>query len=284
MIEIAKRNIKLYFRDKAAVFFSLLSVFLIIGLYVLFLGDVVVSSMSEIPSARFVVDSWIVSGLVASCSVTATLGAFGVIVDDYTKNVVKDFGSAPVKKSTLTAGYIISSLVIGIIMSSITLVLGELYILVNGGALLPLLTLLKVLGVIVLSTFANSAILFLIISFVRTQSAFATISTLVGTLVGFLMGVYVPIGNLPTYVQSMVKMFPGTYSASLLRIIIMEKPMDIAFNGAPEEVTYGFITQMGIRLEIGEELSTSLMAILILAGTGVLFYLISILRLTLKKK
>ncbi len=33
------RNLKLFFRDKSAVFFSLLAVFIIIGLYRFFLGD-----------------------------------------------------------------------------------------------------------------------------------------------------------------------------------------------------------------------------------------------------
>ena len=33
------RNLKLYFKDKGAVFFSLLGVLIVIGLYILFLGD-----------------------------------------------------------------------------------------------------------------------------------------------------------------------------------------------------------------------------------------------------
>jgi len=35
MITFALRNLKLFFRDRASVFFSLLAVFIIIGLYVL---------------------------------------------------------------------------------------------------------------------------------------------------------------------------------------------------------------------------------------------------------
>ncbi len=42
-----KRNLKVFFRDRAAVLFSLLAVFIIIGLYALFLGDV---WMSELPA------------------------------------------------------------------------------------------------------------------------------------------------------------------------------------------------------------------------------------------
>ena len=44
-LQLCRRNLLLFFRDKSAVFFSLLSVFIIIGLYALFLGDVVVASV-----------------------------------------------------------------------------------------------------------------------------------------------------------------------------------------------------------------------------------------------
>jgi multidrug/hemolysin transport system permease protein len=283
MINIAKRNIRFFFRDRTAVFFSMLSVILIIGLYVLFLGDMIANSMGDVPDARFLIDSWIVAGLVASSSVTATLGALGIIVDDYVRNVVKDLYSAPLKKRTLIGGYLISSFSIGMIMSIFTLILGEIYILINGGQLLSILVLLKVLGIIVLSTFANSALLFFIISFIHSQSAFGTLSTIVGTIIGFLMGIYVPIGNLPIYVQHFVKIFPGSYSVSLFRTVIMDKPMSVTFEGAPEELVADFISSMGIQLEINQTLVSSFASILILLVTGFLFYGISILRLRIKK-
>ena len=49
MISFSLRNLKLFFKDKAAVFFSLLAVFIIIGLYALFLGDVWTDSFSDVP-------------------------------------------------------------------------------------------------------------------------------------------------------------------------------------------------------------------------------------------
>lgn len=39
MLALVKRNIKIYFRNKGAWLASLLTVFIIIGLYALFLGD-----------------------------------------------------------------------------------------------------------------------------------------------------------------------------------------------------------------------------------------------------
>jgi len=39
MIMLARRNLTVFFRDKAAVFFSLLSALIVFGLYIFFLGD-----------------------------------------------------------------------------------------------------------------------------------------------------------------------------------------------------------------------------------------------------
>ena len=48
MIIFASRVLKIYLRDKTAVFFSLLSSFIIIGLYILFLGETYSSSFEQI--------------------------------------------------------------------------------------------------------------------------------------------------------------------------------------------------------------------------------------------
>ena len=52
MIGFTKRNLKVFFRDKPSVFFSLLAAFIIIGLYVLFLGDVWTKNIGDPISKR----------------------------------------------------------------------------------------------------------------------------------------------------------------------------------------------------------------------------------------
>ena len=54
MIPIVGRNIKIFFRDKANVFFSLLAVLIIIGLYVFFLGKNLTSGLGDSPGAQYV--------------------------------------------------------------------------------------------------------------------------------------------------------------------------------------------------------------------------------------
>ena len=157
MIAFAKRNIKLFFRDRSAVFFSLLAVLIIIGLYALFLGDVWTENFAHIANARQIMDAWIMAGLIAVTSVTSTMGAFGILVDDRTKKIEKDFAASPIPKASLAGGYILSAFTVGVIMSVVALVLAQGYLLLGGGAMLSALAYLKLFGLIVLTTLANTA-------------------------------------------------------------------------------------------------------------------------------
>ncbi|MEA5026700.1 hypothetical protein SDC9_154060 [bioreactor metagenome] len=201
MIGFTIRNLKVFFKDKTSVFFSLLAVFVIIGLYALFLGDVFTSSFASFPQARYLMDSWIMAGVLAVTSFTTTMGAFGIMIEDRTKKINKDFIASPIATGQLVAGYIISSVLIGIVMSLITLVLAEVYIVANGGNILSMSASIKVIGMIILGTFTNCAIVLFIVSFFNSVNAFSTASTIIGTLIGFVTGIYLPIGNLPSAVQ-----------------------------------------------------------------------------------
>lgn len=284
MIGFAKRNLLVFFKDKTAVFFSLLAVFIIIGLYTLFLGDVWVNSFTGMSGVRYLMNSWIMSGLLAVTSVTTTMGAFGIMVDDKVKKIIKDVTVSPLKRSSIAGGYILSAYIIGVIMSLIALVLAEIYIVANGGALMSVLTLFKVIGLVLLSTFTNTSIVLFIVSFFKSSNAFATASTIIGTLIGFLTGIYMPIGQLPEAMQWVIKIFPVSHSAVLFRQVMMADPLSKTFANAPAEVLQEFEQTMGIVLKVGNTTVSSLLSIGILIITAVVFYGLSILNLSRKKK
>lgn len=286
MISLIKRNLKLFFRDRTSVFFSLLAVFIIIGLYVLFLGNMMTKNFEDLlgSNARFAIDSWIMAGILSVTSITATMGAFHTMVEDTTKKISKDFLSAPLKRSQLAVGYIISSFIVGVIMSIAALIIAEIYILAGDGNLLGLMSLLKLSGVMLLSVFAGSAMVFFIVSFFKSSSAFASASTVIGTLIGFLTGIYIPIGSLPSAVQTAIKIFPTSHAAALFRQIMMEVPMSKAFANAPTQAITGFKQMMGIIFFFGDKELSPLMNILVLIVTGVVFLALAVLNISIKKK
>lgn len=283
MIAFAVRNLRIFFRDRAAVFFSLLAVFIIIGLYALFLSDVWTSELEGFTGVRYMMDSWIMAGLLAVTSVTTTMGAFGVMVEDRSKKIYKDFSVTPVRRGSLAGGYVISAVTIGIIMSVITLILAELYIVSGGGELLDAGAMLKTLGMIVFSTIANTSMVLLIVSFFKSANAYATACTVIGTLIGFLTGIYMPVGNLPEGVQWVVKCFPPSHSALLFRRIMMEAPVSQSFSGAPAEVTDGFMHQMGVVFDFGGTDASPWVSVAVLAMSAAVFYALSVYVMSRKK-
>ena len=140
ILTLASRHLKLYFRDKTSVFFSMLSVFIIIGLYVLFLGELV--SNDQIEGYRNMMDQWIMSGVIAVGGFTTTLGAYGILVDDKAKKIERDFVVSPIKPSVRILSYLLSSVVIGTVMSVVTLVFAQIYMMIYGVSLIPFVTLL----------------------------------------------------------------------------------------------------------------------------------------------
>ncbi len=284
MINFTKRNLLVYFKDKASVFFSLLSVFIIIGMYALFLGDVWTSSMADIPGARNLMDCWICAGLIAVTSVTTTMGAFGTMVEDQTKKIIKDIRSSPLPRASIAGGYIFSAFIIGAIMCVVALALCQLYLLSGGGTLFTGLQLLKILGLILLSTFSNTALVLFFVSFFQSLNAFSIASTIIGTIIGFFTGIYIPIGQLPAGVQMVIKVFPPSHSALLLRQVMMEGAIKTGFAGAPASAIEHFKELMGVSFRIGDSAVTPLLSIAILVLSGVVFLGLSMLNLSRKKR
>jgi len=276
-----KRNLRLFFRDRSAVFFSLLAIVLIILLYAVFLGDVwLPDSMKGLRGVGALMDSWLVSGLLAVASVTTTMGAFGVMIDDRVKRISRDFYASPFPKSRLTAGYLLSAFWIGTIMSVITLAAAEIYIVFRGGDWLAPLAFLEAFLLIFLSTMANTAAICFLVSFFRSQHAFSTASTIIGTAIGFLSGIYLPIGSLPESVQTVMKLFPVSYSVSLFRRILMDAPIKLSFDGVPPQALSDFREYMGITYQLGGHQISPIVSILVLMGTAVVFYGLSVLNLS----
>jgi len=285
MIRFARRNIKLFFRDRAGVFFSLLAVMITISLYVLFLGNIMLGdALKALPGADSTTTSWLAAGLMTTASLTTSLGAIGVMIDDKIRKAEKDFKSSPIPRRSLTGGYLLSTLVVGVLMTTVTFLLSEIYVIANGGSLLPFLDILKILGLIVLSVLTSTSIVTFIVSFFKSHSAFMAASTVVGTLIGFLTGVYIPVGELPEAVQTVVRAFPLTHAASLFRQVLMEAPMAEMFTDAPSQVIYDFQTEMGVVLKFGSYEVTPLVSVLTLIITAVVFFSLTLINMSRLKR
>ena len=278
------RNLKLFFRDRSAVFFSLLAVLIIIALYAVFLGDVWLDdSMEQIANAKVLMNSWLTAGLLAVASVTTTMGAFSIMINDQVGKINKDFYSSPIKRSGVAGGYIGSAFLIGVIISVIAFAATEIYTVIIGGDWPDFITCVKVFGLMLFATVTNTSMVCFIVSFIKSQSAYTALSTITGTLIGFLTGIYLPIGSLPDSVQTIIKVFPVSHAAALFRQALMEAPMRSAFEGIPSVYQEGFMEYMGIIFKFGDYKVSPAMSMLVLIITSVAFYGLSLINFRRRK-
>jgi multidrug/hemolysin transport system permease protein len=229
-------------------------------------------------------DNWVMAGLLAVTSVTTTMGAFNIMVNDKTQKIIKDFYSSPASRKSLAGGYVLSAFVIGLIMSIVTLIFAEIYIVAEGGALMSFTTLVKVVLLILLADLTGTAMIFFLTSFFTSESAFSTASTVVGTLIGFITGIYLPIGMLPEAVQVIIKIFPPSHAAVLLRQTMMEDVMNTSFAHIPAAYADEFKEIMGITFSFdGNEIS-ALTSIIFLLAAAVFFFILAVANLSRKKR
>ena len=284
MISFVSRNLKVFFRDKTAVFFSLLAVLIVLGLYIFFLGDVWVDSFPNIKGVKNLMNCWIIAGLIGVTSVTANMGAFGTMIEDKSKNKIKDFYVSPIKKSKIVGGYIISSFIVGSMMSVVTLIISQIYLVYSGVDVLNFKELTEVFLIILMTSLSNSAMILFIVSLFSSEKAFSTASTIVGTLIGFITGIYLPISMLPDSVQIIVKLFPTSHGISILRQIFMKKQMDISFADVPTNYINEFKESMGVVYYINDKLVSNTTSVFILIASTIIFFFLAGLVLYKKKK
>ncbi len=266
IIYLTKRNCRVFLRDKAAVFFSFLSMLIILGLMVVFLGkmnsDELISVLAEYggerdtvqdqKNATYLIQLWTLAGILVVNSVTVTLTVMGTMVQDETRKRIMAFYVTSVNRIKLSLGYILSSWLVGTGMCVITLAVGELYFVLQGHGLLAAVELFKLVGLIALSAFTFSALGYLLALFVHSDSAWSGILTIIGTLVGFAGGIYLPLSSLSETVQKVLKCIPVLPGAAMMREVCTAQAIRETFDGLPEAVADGFKERMGITLYRGE--------------------------------
>lgn len=280
-LSLIHRNNKVFRRDKTQVFFSLLSVMIVVALYAIFLQKMQIDQLEKIamatPEMVTMVNEWLVAGLLSMIAVTSTLAAFGIAVKDIETKATADFLTAPLSRATIQFSYVANAFLIGLAFSFIALIGSEIFIIATGGNLLSFTDFAKVFALLLLSVSLASVFNLFLVLFVRTQNAFSTLGTLVGTVLGFLCGVYVPVGVLPSFAQNLVMYFPISHTTVLLREAFMQNSLSTVFEGVPAIDVEAYKLNYGVVYEINGQLLSSTTSILIILVTIVILAILSII-------
>lgn len=291
-LNLTKRNCLVFLRDRTSVFFALLSMLIVLLLQAVFLGDMNVESVLNLikeyggemrdaaadeANARQLVQYWTLAGILVVNAVTVTLSVIGTMIEDANENRIADFYCAPVSKVVVALSYVTTAATIGTLFCMLTLVAALAYICAVGGNLLSIAALGKILFFILLIVCIFSVIMYMVALFVKSSSAWGGLGTIVGTLVGFVGAIYLPMGSLPENVAEVLKYIPVLHGTSLMRKVCCEEAIGATFVGMPEEFIAEYKTAMGITVTMqGNEVSNG-MQILFLVLCGIAALLVSIL-------
>lgn len=294
---ITSRNLKQYLRDKGAIFFSLLSMFIIILLMFFFLGDANVTAITDLLSqfpgrdteqdkqnAKLLVLAWTCAGMVSINAVTVTQASLSYMIKDRESGKLNSIYTAPVSRMIIAAGYVLAAWISSVIVCTATLLISEVYCITQGMAAFSLISHLKLIGMIAANSFTYATLMYLVAAMVKSGGAWGGLGTIIGTLVGFLGGIYFPIGQLADAIAVIMKCTPVIYGTALFRSEMTAVVLADTFEGIPNEVVAEFSRVMGIDLTVGDHVLTIPQELLILLFCGIVFLICGAAAVRFSKK
>lgn len=222
---LIKRNTKMYFKDKSVFFSSLITPLILLFLFMTFLKNVYVDSItSQIPLGMDIsssllngfAGSWFVSSILATSCVTIAFCANMIMVQDKVTGSYRDLTITPVRKSTLNLSYYLSTAFVTAIVCYVAFAVGLIYLSVVGFYLSFADILLSAVDIALLVMF-GTALSSIVCIFLNSQGAISAVATLVSSMYGFICGAYMPLSQFGAGLRNVLMFLPGTYGTGLIR-------------------------------------------------------------------
>lgn len=291
LFNLIKRNCKVFLKDRSAVFFSLLSMVIVLLLMIVFLGEMnidnVVSLLKQYAgerveaidkeNAKILIEWWTVAGILVINSVTVSMTVIQVFINDMHEKRIPSFYITPMKKYLISLSYICSAIIISTLFCSITFLIAQLYVGIVDNSVLSIMTSIKAFFMIIICVTVFSVVMYFVTFFVKTPSAWSGMSAIISTLVGFVGGIYLPMGSLQTQVADILKYTPILHGTALMRNILMQDSLSKTFLDAPAEMVSKYKEYMGIEVMINNSIVTPQFQILFLILCGIIILSITVL-------
>ena len=290
---LLRRNMRLFFRDKGMFFTSLITPAILLVLYVTFLGDVYRDSFVMNLPAALPVPEKLLDGLVAgqlissilavSCVTVAFCSNF-LMVQDKALGTATDLRVSPVRASTLSVAYYVSTLAVTLIICFCAAGLCLGYAAVSGWYL-SLADTVRLLCDVVLLVLFGTALSSVINFFLSSQGQISAVGTIVSSGYGFICGAYMPISSFGEGLQKVISFLPGTYGTALVRTHAMQGAVaELQSLGLPETEAEQIMLAMDMRIRFFGNTVPEPVMYLILGGVTAVLILTYFLLNKLKKR
>ena len=184
LITITSRNLKQYLRDKGAIFFSLLSMFIVILLMFFFLGDAsangIIDVLAQFPgrdaaqdkeNAELLILAWTCAGMVCINAVTVSTASLSYMIKDRENGKLNSIYTAPVSPLIIAAGYVLEAWISSVIICTATLLISEIYCVSQGMDPFSAISHLKLIGMIAANSFTYATLMYLVAALVKSSGA-----------------------------------------------------------------------------------------------------------------
>ncbi|MFC6180699.1 ABC transporter permease [Lactiplantibacillus daowaiensis] len=256
ILALVKRQLLLYFRDHSGVLFSLMGALIAFVLYLVFLKQTIRSGWTQLPVRDLLLDDWLIGGTLVITSITTTLAGLTQLVADREQQIRADLLQSDVTAIQLMLSYLLSAMFIGLLMQLVMFGVMVGTFAWQDGLTVTGQQVIQLVGLMILASGLATALNAVIINGIRRVASLGSLSALVGTGAGFLVGGLIPIGTLPHFAQLLVKLTPGSYLAALNRQLLMRSRLATSFAGHAG-LRQQFETKLGITLAWTKPLTTA---------------------------
>ncbi|WP_029422853.1 ABC transporter permease [Alicyclobacillus macrosporangiidus] len=205
LARLASMEIKLFFREKQAVFWTFLFPVLMIWLFGVMFGKEKIAGMSY---SDAYVPSWIAVNLL-----TTSLFTIGTTLSSYRQTgILRRFQATPLRSWVILASHMAYGLLVFCVSALVIVVFGAAAFQLDMPKYLGSTVIAAVLSVLALFPFG-----LFIASLAKNVRAAAAISSLLLNLMLFLSGATFPLEMMPSFLQYVAKGLPLYYVIDLLR-------------------------------------------------------------------
>ena len=201
MITLIYRHLKLFLKNPANIVLSFLSSLVILSLYFLFVRDFTIKAVGDYGFISnyndLFVDRLMTSGLLIVIGATSVLSIIFIFVKDYYSGVVKDFLVTPVSYTKIVYSYFFAAFIVSMVITLFVYFGIEVFFAFAYQDVSSFSTVIFSVFIIFCSNIISSLLMLIVALMIRSFTSFSTFETLYGVVIGFFIGVYIPIGYYP---------------------------------------------------------------------------------------
>lgn len=293
---LVERDIKLFFKDRTFFLVAMVSPMILLLLFVTFLKSIYVGTFEEIfNSFGAVIDAGLTDGAVTvylfasllsvSC-VTVAFCCNVMSIQDKIHGVENDFKVTPVSRTIVAFSYLMATFLVSVLICLIMFALLMIIALCMGQFYFDATSIIGGIGNIILLSLFGSILSSIVCYFCSTEAQVNVITATVSSCYGFLCGAYMPISQFSNEIGNFISMLPGTYGTSLLKNHLLSGYLaKMQDGGLPIEAAEAIREGFDLKLTLfGNEISTNVMWIVMIAAIVILSIIFAIISLKRKNR